>query len=74
VEWYQDWPFGQATNDDLFMVGIALDDGASENGCLFMSPGSHRGRVGDHWKEARFTEAVMEQHLDPSSRAVAPAG
>jgi phytanoyl-CoA hydroxylase len=60
VEWHQDWAFGPATNDDLLTVGIALDDATTENGCLLMVPGSHRGPVLDHWQNDQFTGAVTE--------------
>ncbi len=70
VEWHQDWAFGPATNDDLLTVGIALDDATTENGCLLMIPGSHRGPVLDHWRDDRFTGAVTDEAFDP--RAAVP--
>jgi phytanoyl-CoA hydroxylase len=70
VEWHQDWAFGPATNDDLLTVGIALDNATTENGCLLMIPGSHRGPVLDHWRDDEFAGAVTEEAFD--SRAAVP--
>jgi phytanoyl-CoA hydroxylase len=67
VEWHQDWAFGPATNDDLLTVGIALDDATTENGCLLMIPGSHRGLVLDHWRDDDFIGAVTDEKFDSSN-------
>lgn len=67
VQWHQDWAFGPATNDDLLTVGVALDEATTENGCLLMIPGSHRGPVLDHWREDQFIGAVTEPDFDPSA-------
>jgi phytanoyl-CoA hydroxylase len=67
VEWHQDWAFGPATNDDLLTVGVALDDATTENGCLLMIPGSHRGPVLDHWRHDDFTGAVTDEAFDSSN-------
>lgn len=67
VEWHQDWAFGPATNDDLLTVGVALDNATTENGCLLMIPGSHRGPVLDHWRDDDFTGAVTDEKFDFSN-------
>jgi phytanoyl-CoA hydroxylase len=67
VEWHQDWAFGPATNDDLLTVGIALDDATTENGCLLMIPGSHRGPVLDHWRDEKFAGAVTDEAFDSAA-------
>ncbi|HTW99562.1 MAG TPA: phytanoyl-CoA dioxygenase family protein [Acidimicrobiales bacterium] len=76
VEWHQDWAFGPATNDDLLTVGITLDDASSENGCLLVLPGSHRGPLRDHWRNGQFVGAVADGALDaaPAVALELPAG
>src|SRR5438445_3683766 len=46
------------TNDDLLAVGVALDDGTLENGCLLMLPGSHRGPILDPRQDGVFVGAI----------------
>lgn len=61
VEWHQDWAFYPHSNDDLLAVGVALDDMSTENGCLMVIPGSHKGKIFDHHQDGRFVGAVTEE-------------
>ncbi len=61
VEWHQDWAFYPHSNDDLLAVGVALDDMSTENGCLMVIPGSHKGKIYDHHQDGRFVGAVTEE-------------
>lgn len=77
VEWHQDFAFGPCTNDDICTVGIALDDADTENGCLLVVPGSHRGPVLDHHDdEGCFVGAVdpASPDLSRAEPVVVPAG
>ena len=66
VEWHQDWAFYPHTNDDLLAVGIALDDMTTENGCMLMAPGSHKGPIYDHHQDGVFVGAITDDAFDPS--------
>ena len=66
VEWHQDWAFYPHTNDDLLAVGIALDDMTSENGCMLMAPGTHKGPIYDHHQDGVFVGAITDDAFDPS--------
>jgi ectoine hydroxylase-related dioxygenase (phytanoyl-CoA dioxygenase family) len=46
------------THDDLLAVGVALDDGTLENGCLLMLPGSHRWPILDPHQDGVFAGAI----------------
>ncbi len=69
VEWHQDWAYGGSTNDDILTVGIALDDISVANGCLLVVPGSHKGKIWNHYQGEEFVGAVTDPAFDPS-RAV----
>jgi ectoine hydroxylase-related dioxygenase (phytanoyl-CoA dioxygenase family) len=43
VGYHQDFPYTPHTNDDIVTALLMLDDMTSENGCLTVVPGSHRG-------------------------------
>lgn len=64
VEWHQDWAFYPYTNDDLLAVGVAIDDMTTENGCLMVIPGSHKGRIYNHHQNGIFVGAVTDQDFD----------
>ena len=64
VEWHQDWAFYPYTNDDLLAVGVAIDDMTTENGCLMVIPGSHKGRIYNHHQDGYFVGAVTDQDFD----------
>ena len=66
VQWHQDWAFYPHTNDDLLAVGVILNDMRTENGCLQVIPGSHRGRILDHHFDGHFAGAVTELDFDDS--------
>lgn len=61
VQWHQDWAFYPHSNDDLLAVGVALDDMSTENGCLLVIPGSHKGKIYDHHQDGHFVGAVTEE-------------
>ena len=69
VEWHQDWAFYPHTNDDLLAVGVALDDMTTENGCLLVIPGSHRGKIYDHHQDGCFVGAVTEEDFSDEGAA-----
>ena len=68
VEWHQDFAFGpQRSNDDILAVGVAIDPMTPENGCLLVVPGSHQGKIYDHFTEDDvFAGAVSEPDFDPA--------
>ena len=66
VEWHQDWAYGGSTNDDILTVGAALSDLSLENGCLLVIPGSHKGKIWDHYQGEEFVGAVTDPGFDPS--------
>ena len=66
VEWHQDWAYGGATNDDILTVGIAVSDVTLSNGCLLVVPGSHRGKIWDHYQGKEFVGAVTDPAFDPA--------
>jgi ectoine hydroxylase-related dioxygenase (phytanoyl-CoA dioxygenase family) len=71
VEWHQDFAFYPHTNDDLLAVGVYLDDGTTENGCMLMVPGSHRWEILDHHQDGVFVGAVdLEREGVDASSAV----
>ena len=71
VEWHQDFAFGpRRSNDDILAVGVAIDPMTPENGCLLVVPGSHRGRIYDHFTaDGVFAGAVTEPEFDPGDVA-----
>jgi phytanoyl-CoA hydroxylase len=65
VQWHQDWAFYPHTNDDLLAVGVAIDDMTTENGCLMVIPGSHKGKIYDHYQNGKFVGAVTDPEFKP---------
>jgi ectoine hydroxylase-related dioxygenase (phytanoyl-CoA dioxygenase family) len=64
VEWHQDAAFYPHSNDDVLAVGLLLDDATAENGCLVVLPGSHRGKVHEHYDDAgRFIGKMREEDI-----------
>ncbi|MEE8455374.1 MAG: phytanoyl-CoA dioxygenase family protein [Limibaculum sp.] len=58
VEWHQDWAFYPHTNDDLFALGIMLEDVEETNGPLMVIPRSHKGPVLSHHRNGVFCGAI----------------
>lgn len=67
VEWHQDWAYGARTNDDLLTVSIPLNDMTVANGCLMVIPGSHRGKIWNHFQGHEFVGAVTDPDFDTSA-------
>ena len=64
VAWHQDWAFYPHTNDDLLAVGVPVDDMTTENGCLLVLPGSHKGPIFDHHDDGVFVGVVAPDLID----------
>ena len=45
VDYHQDFAYTPHTNDDIVTALLMLDDMRSDNGCLTVVPGSHRGPI-----------------------------
>jgi hypothetical protein len=58
VEWHQDTAYGPNTNGDNLTVGLYLDDATTENGCMLMIPGSHKGPALDHHEDGVFVGGI----------------
>lgn len=67
VEWHQDYAFAARTNDDMLAVGVPLDDMTSENGCLLVVPGSHKGPIYDHFQGNIFVGGITDPDFDPGN-------
>ena len=65
VQWHQVWAFYPHTNDDLLAVGIAIDDMNTENGCLMVIPGSHKGKIYSHHQNGKFIGAITDSEFKP---------
>jgi ectoine hydroxylase-related dioxygenase (phytanoyl-CoA dioxygenase family) len=64
VEWHQDAAFYPHSNDDVLAVGLLLDDATADNGCLVVLPGSHRGKVYEHYDDdGRFIGRMREEDI-----------
>lgn len=76
IELHQDYPYWKASADDvdrLVTVCLYLDDATVENGCLLVSPGSHRAGV----QSTKPETGLMDEAAFPASEMVplaAPAG
>ena len=55
VRYHQDFAYTPHTNDDVVTALLMLDDMTSENGCLMVVPGSHRGPMYSLFDGDRFT-------------------
>jgi ectoine hydroxylase-related dioxygenase (phytanoyl-CoA dioxygenase family) len=58
VEWHQDWAFYPHTNDDMFSLGIMLEDVEAANGPLMVIPGTHKGSALSHHQGGVFCGAI----------------
>ena len=54
IGWHQDWAFYPHTNDDLFTVGIYLDDCYEKNGPLKIIKNSHKKKLYSHNNNENF--------------------
>jgi ectoine hydroxylase-related dioxygenase (phytanoyl-CoA dioxygenase family) len=64
VKWHQDIPFYPHTNHNVLAIGCYLSDVAMEDGPLGVIPGSHRGRVFEHYNErGTWTGAINDGDL-----------
>jgi ectoine hydroxylase-related dioxygenase (phytanoyl-CoA dioxygenase family) len=57
--WHQDFAFFVHDRADLLACMVYLDDSTAENGCLRVVPGSHRMGLLNHFKDGRFTGALV---------------
>ena len=65
VAWHQDLPFYPHTNTSTIQILIALYDVPPEQGPLSLIPGSHRGRIYEHYDEAgNWTGKVRSTDLE----------
>ena len=60
VKFHQDFMFEPHSNDDLITVLFFLDELTPENGPLEIVPGSHKGRLYDHWHDGVYTGSVSK--------------
>jgi phytanoyl-CoA hydroxylase len=79
VDWHQDFPYLPHTNFDLLNTMIMLDDSTTENGCLNVIPGSHRGGPLNHGSPGavatNFTLSAAQRAVgQPVDDVVVPAG
>jgi len=58
VRYHQDFAYTPHTNDDVVTALLMLDDMTTENGCLMVVPGSHRGPMYSLFDGERFTGFV----------------
>lgn len=78
--WHQDIVFFPASNASMLMTLTFLDEVTTELGPTRVIPGSHRGRIFDHYGPDGAWKGVIgdhETHLIPDAEAVevtAPAG
>jgi len=72
VEWHQDFAFYPHTNDDMLAVGVYFDDTDTENGCMLMVPGSHRGPVLDHHQDGFFIGAITPSRNEVDLKRAVP--
>jgi ectoine hydroxylase-related dioxygenase (phytanoyl-CoA dioxygenase family) len=78
VGWHQDFAYTPHSNDDLVTALVMLDDMTSENGCLRVLPGSHRGALHTHYVQGRFVGFIGAEAIraldGPELAITAPAG
>jgi hypothetical protein len=60
VEWHQDVTYYPLTNDSSLAVLIYLDDADTENGCLQVIPGGHKGPILNHTQNGYFVGKIVE--------------
>jgi ectoine hydroxylase-related dioxygenase (phytanoyl-CoA dioxygenase family) len=68
VDYHQDFAYTPHTNDDIVTALLMLDDMTTENGCLMVVPGSHRGPLYSLFADDRFTGKVADQ-IDAEAKA-----
>jgi len=71
VQWHQDWAFYPHTNDSLLALGVCLDDVVEDNGPLLVMPGTHKGPIYSHHRQA---DEVFVGGLDTSEAGLDFAG
>ena len=65
VAWHQDLPFYPHTNTSTIQILIALYDIPAEQGPLTVIPGSHKGRIYDHYDDDNnWTGKVSQPDMD----------
>jgi ectoine hydroxylase-related dioxygenase (phytanoyl-CoA dioxygenase family) len=65
VDFHQDAAFYPHSNDDVLAVGLLLDDATAENGALTVLPGSHQGRIHDHYDaQGRFVGSMRREDIE----------
>ena len=64
VKFHQDFLFEAHTNDDMITVLFFLDEVTPENGPLQVIPGTHKGRLYEHWHDGIFTGAVGDEVME----------
>ncbi len=73
VEVHQDAAFYPHSNDDVLAVGLLLDDATADNGALAVLPGSHHGRIYDHYDaQGRFIGCMSAADVARLDRSRAP--
>ena len=76
VAWHQDLPFYPHTNTSTIQILIALYDVPLEQGPLMLIPGSHKGRIYEHYDdEGNWTGKIREadrETIDSSSSVTLP--
>lgn len=68
VDYHQDFAYTPHTNDDIVTALLMLDDMTTENGCLMVVPGSHRGPVYTLFDGDQFTGKV-DSATDKAAKA-----
>ena len=77
VSWHQDFPFFPMTNRAMLTALVYLGDTTPEMGPIAVVPGSHRGRLFDHYDAAGTWSgrvAVADEEAAGVARAVAQPG
>jgi ectoine hydroxylase len=70
--WHQDYAYWVAADNRPLMLNcmFQIDDSTLENGCLQVVPGSHRGPLHEHEREARPFGRFLPGHFQPREDAV----
>ncbi|MBY8975924.1 phytanoyl-CoA dioxygenase family protein [Rhodobacteraceae bacterium NNCM2] len=80
VKWHQDQPFFPHTNHAVATFGVYLNDCGPEQGPLQIMPGSHKGKIYDHydeqgvWRGEIRPDEMKEIDTASSTELQAPAG
>ena len=62
VRWHQDATFFETTPISVTTFWFALEDATTENGCLWVEPGGHRGPMREHF--VRNGDEIRMEKLD----------